>query len=102
MSIDILKSRILQALFVVFVDMANESVELKVHMDATQCALGGFLLACVEGNWRLVAYHSCNFSSVEVSCSTIECKLLKIVNSLHHFHQSLLGRKFHVCTDHSH
>ena len=77
---DILKSKISQAPCLVLVDMTKESIELKLHMDASQYGLGGLLLACVEGNWGLVAYHSHKFNSAEVNYSTTKCKLLAIIN----------------------
>ena len=97
-----LKSKNLQALCLVLVDVTNKSMELEVHMDASQCALGGVLLACVKGNQRLVAYHSYKLNTAEVNYSRTKFELLTIVNHLHHFHHSLLGRKFHICTDPNH
>ena len=55
---DILKSKTSQAPYLGLMDVTNEAMELEVHMDASQCALGKVLLVCVEGNWRMVAYHS--------------------------------------------
>ena len=59
---DILKSEILQALCVALVDIINESIEVEIHMDASQCALGGVFLAFFERNWTPVAYHSHKFN----------------------------------------
>ena len=45
-----LKSKIFYALYLALVDVINESMEHKVHMDASQFALNRVFLACIEGN----------------------------------------------------
>ena len=65
----VLKSKISQAPCLMLLDMTNKSIKLKVHTDVSQYALGGILLACFEGTWRLVAYHSCKFNLAEVNHS---------------------------------
>ena len=72
-------------------DSTNKYAELKVYMDASQCALGGVLLKNVEGNLRPITYYSHKNNLSEVKYSTTKCKLLIIIDYLHFFHHSLLG-----------
>ena len=82
------------------VDLSDPNLELEVHTDASQYALGAVLLARQEEEWHPVSFHSRKFNPAEANYRTTEKEMLAVVDSLRHFRYLLLGRNFQLCTDH--
>ena len=57
------------------------------------------LLAWVDAAVCLVALYSRMLSDAERNFSGMDCKMLEVVDSLHHFYHCLLGYEFRVTTD---
>lgn len=81
--------------------MPNDTDTFVLDTDASQYAIGAVLSQIQEGVERPVAYASRKLSKAEVNYCVTRKELLAIVNFLKYFRHYLLGRRFHVRTDHA-
>jgi hypothetical protein len=71
-----------------------------VTTDASGYAIGAILSQGKLGSDKPIAYASRTLNGAEVNYATVEKELLAIVWACKHFRPYLLGRKFHIVTDH--
>ena len=68
--------------------------------DTSNTALGAELLQVQDGEERLIGYVSFSLSPSQHNYCTTRKELLAVVRFTRHFRHYLLGRKFHLRTDH--
>ena len=86
----------------------DEDAELRLVTDASDLSMGAALEVCdmsarekgMKPVWRPLAFFSRKFNPAQRKYSTYDRELMAIAKAVKHFHYSLEGRSFHVCTDH--
>ncbi|CAG4929464.1 unnamed protein product [Parnassius apollo] len=79
----------------------DASKEFIVDTDASDIGLGGVLSQRNGDQEVVIAYFSKSLSKPERNYCVTRRELLAVVKSLQHFSKYLLGRKFHLRTDHA-
>jgi hypothetical protein len=96
-SFDIVKSKLTNAPLLQY---PNFNEPFIVTSDASGYAIGAILRQGKLNSDKPIAYASRTLNGAELNYSTVEKELLAIVWACKHFRPYLLGRKFHIVTDH--
>ena len=78
----------------------NPMSETKVSADASSYGLGAVLLKKHDKHWKPVAYASRSMSQTECRYAQIEKEALALAWACDKFAMYLLGKRFHIETDH--
>ena len=78
----------------------NPRADTKVSADASSYGLGAVLLQRSESDWKPVAYASRSMSETEQRYAQIEKEALAVTWAYEKFTDYILGREFHIETDH--
>jgi hypothetical protein len=78
-----------------------EDIPFILDTDASDCSTGAVLSQIVDGQERVVAYHSKTLNKSERNYCVTRRELLSVVRAVKQFHVYLLGRRFTLRTDHS-
>ena len=96
-SFQLLKSALTQAPILAYPDLSHKANPFVLQTDASAFGLG----AVLEQDSRVIAYASRTLTKSEQNYSVIQKECLAIVYALKQFRHYLLGRKFHLLTDHA-
>ena len=80
--------------------MYDPLAETKISTDASSFGLGAVLLQKVKTEWRPVAYASRSMTETERRYAQIEKEALEVTWACEKFRNYLLGRRFHIESDH--
>ena len=78
----------------------DPAADVKISADASSFGLGVVLLQRTGDNWRPVAYASRSMSDTERRYAQIEKEALAITSACEKFSNYVLGRSFHIESDH--
>lgn len=93
-----LKKRLCETPILGFPDTENQFI---VDTDASNTGIGGVLSQKKGDQEVVIAYFSKSLSKPERNYCVTRRELLAVVKTLQHFSKYLLGRKFHLRTDHA-
>ena len=71
-----------------------------IMADASDVAVGAVLQQLIDNQWCPVAFFSTKLKPAETKYSTFDRELLAIYLAIKHFRHFVVGRQFHVLTDH--
>ena len=81
-------------------ELYNPQRKVKISADASSHGLGAVLLQESGNKWKPVAYASRSMSDTEKRYAQIEKEALSLTWACEKFQDYILGRKFHIETDH--
>jgi len=77
-----------------------ENAPTRLCTDASDFAVGAVIEQRIQGSWRPLAFFSKALREPEKRYSTFDRELLAIYLAVRHFRHFLVGREFHIVTDH--
>ena len=81
-------------------ELYNPQKKVKVSADASSHGLGAVLLQEAGDKWKPIAYASRSMTDTEKRYAQIEKEALSLTWACDKFQDYVLGRKFHIETDH--
>ena len=78
----------------------DPQADIKISADASSFSLGAVLLQHYEDDWKPVAYASRSMSETQQRYAQIEKEALAVTWACKKFNDYILGRDFHIETDH--
>ena len=84
-----------------FLGLYNPEAQIKVSADASSYGLGAVLLQQQESDWKPIAFASRTMTETESRYAQIEKEALATTRACEKFTTYILGKKFHIETDHT-
>ena len=84
----------------IFLGLYNPEAQIKVSADASSYGLGAVLLQQQQSDWKPIAFASRTMTETESRYAQIEKEALATTWACEKFTTYILGKKFHIETDH--